>query len=62
MNTDRVLNITLNEKGHMYAMAARRKLYVEYLQKHEHDSQMSTDDEMNVLEWTKTKMISNAIK
>ena len=40
-------------------MAARRKLYVDYLHQHEHNSQMSTDDEMKMLEWTKTKMISS---
>ena len=56
MNTDRVLNITLNEKGHMYAMAEKRQQYVTYLQEHEHHSQMSTNDKNNILEWTKTRM------
>ena len=46
MNTERVLNITLNEKGHMYAMAERREKYVAYLHQHEHDSQMSINDEI----------------
>ena len=44
MNTDRVLNITLNGKGQMYAMAQRREQYVNYLQQHEHDSKMSASD------------------
>ena len=44
MNTERVLNITRNEKGHMYAMAQKRKQYINYLNHHEHDSQMSTND------------------
>lgn len=56
MNTERVLNITLNEKDHMYAMAERRKMYVEYLHKHEHDSQMNTDDQMKILNWAKRMM------
>jgi hypothetical protein len=42
-----------NEKGHMYAMAERRKLYVTYLQKHKHDSNMGSDDEIKILEWSK---------
>ena len=51
MNTARVLNITKNEKGQMYAMAARRKQYVTYLHQHEHDSKMSKNDEIKILEW-----------
>ena len=58
MNTERVLNITLNEKGHMYAMAKRRQLYVTYLHDNQHESTMSTDDQIKLLEWTKTKMAS----
>ena len=58
MNTERVLNITLNEKGQMYAMAKRRKTYVDYLHQNVHDSKMSIDDQIKVFEWTKTKMIS----
>ena len=56
MNMERVLNITLNEKGHMYAMAEKRKQYVSYLHEHEHDSQMNKADQMKILEWAKTKM------
>ena len=56
MNTDRVLNITQNEKGQMYVMAERRKLFVIYLHQNEHDSQMSKDDEIQILEWTKKRM------
>ena len=59
MNTDRVLNITLNEKGQMYAMAQRRKLYVEYLQLHEHDSKMSARDQDEILKWTKTRITTS---
>ena len=55
MNTERVLNITLNEKGQMYAMAQRRQLYVKYLQQHEHDSKMSARDQNEILEWTKAR-------
>lgn len=58
MNTERVLNITLNEKGQIYAMAKRRQLYVDYLQQHQHDMKMSTDDQIDIFEWTKTKMTS----
>ena len=49
MNTDRVLNITLNEKGQMYAMAQRRELYVKYLQQHEHNGKMSAYDQSEIL-------------
>jgi len=59
MNTQRVLNITRNEKGQMYAMTQRRQLYVKYLQQHEHNTNMSTNDQNEILEWTKTKMISS---
>ena len=56
MNMNRVLNITLTEKGHMYAMAEKRKQYVSYLQQHEHDAQMSKIDQMRIIEWTKTRI------
>jgi hypothetical protein len=56
MNTDRILNITMNEKGHMYVMAERRKLYVTYLQQHEHDSQMNPNDQIKLFEWTRTRI------
>ncbi|HEY9302430.1 MAG TPA: hypothetical protein VIQ31_39920, partial [Phormidium sp.] len=59
MNTERVLNITKNEKGKMYAMAGRRKLYVNYLHQHQHDSQTSTKDQTIILEWTKKMMASS---
>ena len=56
MNMDRVLNITLNEKGHMYAMAEKRKEYVSHLHKHKHKSQMIEDDQMKILDWAKRKI------
>ena len=56
MNTDRVLNITLNEKGYMYAMAQRRELYVKYLQQHEHNGKMSAHDQSEILKWAKTRI------
>ena len=56
MNTERVLNITQNEKGQLYAMAKRRQLYVKYLQEHEHNANMNTNDQHEILEWTKTRM------
>jgi hypothetical protein len=59
MNTSRVLNITQNEKGHMYAMAERRKQYVIYLHQHEHDSQMNPNDQIKIFEWAKTRMTSS---
>lgn len=52
MNTERVLNITQNEKGYMYAMAERRKQYVSYLHKHVHDSQMAPKDQIKILQLT----------
>ena len=58
MNTKRVLNITMNGKGQLYAMAQRRKQYFTYLQQHEHDSQISTNDQIKLLEWIKRKMIT----
>ena len=58
MNTARVLNITQNDKGQMYAMAAKRKVYITYLDQHEHNSQMGIDDEIEILEWAKATMIS----
>jgi hypothetical protein len=56
MNMGRVLNITLNGEGHMYAMAEKRKKYVDYLHEHKHDSQMSKGDQINILEWVKTRI------
>ena len=56
MNTERILNITLNEKGQMYTMAQRRQLYVEYLQIHEHDSKMSASDQNEILNGPKPKL------
>ena len=56
MNTDRVLNITKNEKGQMYAMAQRQQLYVEYLLQHEHNGKMSAHDQSEILKWAKTRM------
>jgi len=53
MNTERVLNITQNEKGNMYTMAQRRQIHVTHLQKHEHDGQMDTNTQTKILEWTK---------
>jgi hypothetical protein len=58
MNTERVLNITQNEKGHMYAMAEKREKYVSYLQKHEHGSKMSMNEQNKILDWVKRQMIS----
>jgi hypothetical protein len=56
MNTARVLKITQNESGHMYAMAKRRKQYVAYLHQHEHDSKMSSKNVTKILNWAKRKM------
>ena len=56
MNTKRVLNITQNEKGDMYAMAERRQQYVTYLQQSKHDAQMNTNNQRKILEWTKRNM------
>ena len=56
MNTDRVLNITLNEKSYMYTMAQRRELYVKYLQQHEHNGKISAHDQSEILKWAKTRM------
>jgi hypothetical protein len=58
MNTERVLNITQNEKGHMYAMAEKREKYVSYLQKHEHSSKMSMNEQNKILDWVERQMIS----
>ena len=58
MNTGRVLNITQNEKGSMYAMAQKREKYVSYLQKHEHNSQMSRNEQNKIFDWVKNQMIS----
>ena len=56
MNKERVLNITLNEKGCMYAMAAKREQYVSYLHEHKHNSQINKADQRKILEWAKTSM------
>ena len=48
MNTERVLNITRNEKGHMYAMAQKRKQFITYLNQHEHESNMEKNDENKI--------------
>src|SRR5687768_8319464 len=58
MNMERVLNITMNGKGHMYAMAERRNLFVTHLHEHEHEHEikMTKADLIKILEWTKTRM------
>ena len=56
MNMERVLNITLNGKGHMYAMAERREHFVNHLNEHEHEIKMTKADQLKILEWTKTRM------
>jgi hypothetical protein len=61
MTIERVLNITMNEKGCIYAMAEKRKQYVTYLLQHEHDSLMNKVDQMKILKWTKTMMGSTTI-
>ena len=53
MNKERVLDITLNEKGYMYAMAERREQYVSHLHEHKHDSKMSKTDQITILKWAK---------
>ena len=57
MNTGRVLNITKNEKGRMYALAEKRERYVSYLKSHEHDSKMSLGEQKNILDWMERKMM-----
>ena len=37
-------------------MAHRRKQYAKLLQQHEHDSLMNINEQINILEWTKSKM------
>lgn len=49
MNKERVLDITMNEKGNMYAMAEKRELYVSFLHKYEHKSPMNKGDQKNSL-------------
>ena len=56
MNTARVLNITQNGNNCMYALAERRKQYVNFLKMNEHDSRMSRNDQNEILEWTIHKM------
>src|SRR5687768_8084434 len=56
MNMERVLNITLNGEGHMYAMAERRKQFVDHLHEHEREIKMTKVDQTKILEWTKTRM------
>ena len=58
MNKERVLDITTNEKGNMYAMAERRELYVSYLHEHEHKhkSRLKNDDQTKILEWVNSKI------
>ena len=59
MNTARVLNITYNEKGKMYAMAERRKFYVAYLQNHKHNSHTGRKEQEKILDWTKRMMTTS---
>jgi len=56
MNMERVLNITLNGEGHMYAMAEKREQYVSHLYQHEHESNMSKTNQTSILEWAKRKI------
>ena len=60
MNTERVLDITLNEKRQMYSMAQKRQQYVTYLQEHEHDAKMSISNQTKILEWSKKRMTFQA--
>ncbi len=56
MNMERVLNITLNDKGNMYVMAEKRKEYVSYLHQHNQNLQMNKVDQMRILEWAKSRI------
>ena len=56
MNIMRIQNITLNEKGHMYFMAEKRKQYVSHLHEHKHDSYMNKVDQTKILNWAKRKI------
>ena len=56
MNMERVLNITLNGEGHMYAMAEKREQYVSHLYQHEHESNMNRFDQTTILDWAKRKI------
>ena len=58
MTKERVMHVTLNEKGHMYAMAEKRQQYVSYLREHEHALQLNKDDQRKILEWVKMWMSS----
>ena len=58
MSTERVLNITLNEKGCMYSMTEKREKFVSYLQQHEHNSKMSLNEQNKILGWIESKMLS----
>ena len=58
MYTGRVLNITKTDKGHLYATAKKRKQFVNYLHDHVHDSQMNKSDQMDILDWTRTMMVT----
>ena len=59
MNIHRVMNITKNNKGYMYAMAEKREQYVSHLHKHKHKSQMIEDDQMKIFDWAKSKIASS---
>ena len=59
MNKERVLDITMNDKEQMYAMAKKRQVYVNYLHQNQHGSQMSTKKEAKILKWTKKKMTAS---
>ena len=58
MSTERVLDITRNEKGYMYSMTEKRERYVSYLQQHEHNSKMSLNEQNKILGWIESKMLS----
>jgi len=58
MNTQRVMNTTKTEKGHLYAMAEKREQFVNYLHDHEHDSHMDKADQKDILDWTRTMMVT----
>ena len=56
MNTARVLSITKNEKGDIYAMAKQRQLYVKYLQEHKQSLNMTQDEQMHLIQWYNNKV------
>ena len=58
MNNDRITNLAINAKGRTYKKVERRQEWVDYLNKHNHDSNMSDKEKEDIFQWASTAKYS----